>query len=239
MREAKQPADRQLRQRPQGLAEPDRVEQQRPGFERHDHEGGQRDGDDVRADAVKAGAVEMEQGERDQGELDRKPGQDQPHGTAADSHEYALVAALEQPPRPGGRMQSDDGGDRGEAHLEARAGERLGPEQQHDERTDRDQPDAERIAAERDPGEDQQRRDAAADGRDLGAGEQGVADARGRRDGGRHQHQVEAQRQPLAQRQELEAEEHRRGDHGGDVQPADRQQMRQAAAPHRFGIRPR
>ena len=36
------------------------------------------------------------------------------------------------------------------------AGQRLGPEQQHDQRADRDQPDADRVAAERDPGEDQQ-----------------------------------------------------------------------------------
>ncbi len=236
MRQAKQPADRNFRQRPQGPAEPHRVEQQRPGFERHDHEGRERNGDDVRAYAVEAGAVEMEQGERDQGELDRKPGQDQPHGSAPDAHEYALVAALEQAARPGGRVQGDDCGDRSEAHLEARAGQRLGPEQEHDQRADRDQPDAERVAAERDPGEDQQRRDAASHRRHLGAGEQGVADASGRGDGGGHQHEVEAQRQPLAQRQKLEAQEHREGDHGGDVQPADREQMRQAAASHRHGV---
>ena len=95
-----------------------------------------------------------------------------------------------------GRMERDDRGHRGEAHLEARPGERFGPEQQHDQRAGRDQPDAERIAAERDSGEDQQRRDAASHRRHLRAGQQGVADARRRRDRGRDQHQVEAQRQP-------------------------------------------
>ena len=49
-------------------------------------------------------------------------------------------------------MQRDDRGDRREAHLEARAGQRFGPEQQHDQRADRDQPQADRVAAERDAG---------------------------------------------------------------------------------------
>ena len=35
---------------------------------------------------------------------------------------------------------------------------RLGPEQQHDQRADRDQPQADRVAAKRDPAEHQQAR---------------------------------------------------------------------------------
>ena len=77
-------------------------------------------------------------------------------------------------------MERDDRGDGGEAHLEAGAGERFRPEQQHDQRADRDQPHADRLAAERDPGEDEQRGDAAAHRRHLRAGQQRVADARQR-----------------------------------------------------------
>ena len=105
MRKAKKSGDRQLLSAHKGWPSPTVSSSNAPGFERHDHEGGERNGDDVGADSVEAGAVEMEQGERDQGELDRKPGQDQPHGPTANSHEYALVAALEQPPRPGGRVR--------------------------------------------------------------------------------------------------------------------------------------
>ena len=181
--------------------------------------------------------MEMEQSEGNEGELDHKAGEDQRPDAPADSHEDAVIPTLEQAARPGSRVQRDDRGDRGEAHLEARTGERFGPEHQHDQRTHGDQPDAERIAAERDPGKDQQRRDAATDRRHLGAGEEGVADACRGGDRSGHQHEVEAQRQSLAQRQELEAEKHRRGNHGGDVQSADRQQMRKPAAPHRLGIR--
>ena len=50
------------------------------------------------------------------------------------------------------------------------------------------------------------------------------------------QHEVEAQRQPLAQRQQLEAEEHREGDDRGDVKAADRQEVGKPAAAHRVGI---
>ena len=76
----------------------------------------------------------------------------------------------------------------------------------------------------------------AADRRHLHAGQQGVGDAGQRADAGRDQHQVEAQRQPLAQRQQLQRQQHRRPDHRGDVQAADRQQVGQARPAHRLGI---
>ena len=50
------------------------------------------------------------------------------------------------------------------------------------------------------------------------------------------QHQVEAQRQPLAERQELQRQQHRRADDRGNVEPADRQQVGEAASPHGVGI---
>ena len=123
-----------------------------------------------------------------------------------------------------------------EAHLEARAGERFGAEEQHDQRARGDEADADRIPSQRDSGENQKRRDAASHRRHLRAGEQGVADAGRRGDRGRDQHQVEAQRQALAQRKQLEAEQHGESDHRGDMQPADRQQVGEAAAPHGVGV---
>ena len=58
---------------------------------------------------------------------------------------------------------------------------------------------------ERNPGEDQHRRDAASHRRHLRPGQQGVADPGRRRRGRRDQHQVEAQRQRPAQREQLAA----------------------------------
>ena len=79
---------------------------------------------------------------------------------AAEPRHTALFTPLEKTARPARRMERDDRGHRGEAHLEARPGEGFGPEQQHDEGAGGDQADADCVAAERDAGEDQHRRDA-------------------------------------------------------------------------------
>ena len=81
-------------------------------------------------------------------------------------------------------MQGDDRRHRREAHLEAGAGERFRPEQKDGQRADGDEANADRIAAEGDPGQDQQGGNAASDRRDLGAGEQRVAEPGGRGDAG-------------------------------------------------------
>ena len=91
---------------------------------------------------------------------------------ATDPRRQPFVAPLEQTPRPAGRMQRDDRGHRGEAHLEAWPGERFGAEDQHDQRAGGDQPQADRVAPQRNAGEDQQRRDAAPHCRHLRAGQQ-------------------------------------------------------------------
>ena len=116
-------------------------------------------------------------------------------------------------------------------------GQRFGPEQQHDERADRDQAQGQRLAAQRDAGEDEQGGDAGAHGRHLGAGQQGVGDAGERAGAGRDQDQAEAQRQRRAQREQLQGQQHHRADHRGQVEPADREQMGEARAAHRLGVR--
>ena len=171
------------------------------------------------ADAVEARPVEMEQRHRHQRDLDARPVATIPSSARPSRAKDPFVAALEQPPRPSGRMEGDDRGDGGEAHLEARAGQRFRTKDEHDQRAGRDQADADRVAPERDPGEDQQGGDAAADRRHLRAGQQRVADAGGRSDAGGDEHEVEAERQPLAQGEQLEGQQHREGDDCGDVKP--------------------
>jgi hypothetical protein len=61
-------------------------------------------------------------------------------------------------------------------------------------------------------------------------------DQQRRGDAGRNEDEVEAEGQPFAQREELEAEQHRGGDHRGDVQSANREQMGQTARAHRIRI---
>ncbi len=92
------------------------------------------------------------------------------------------------------------------------------------------------LAPQRDAGKDQQRRDAASHCRHLRAGQERVADARDSADARRNEHEIEPKREPLAQCQQLEAEKHGERHDRGDVQPADRQQVRQAASTHRLGI---
>ena len=129
-------------QPPEGRAEADQVEQQGQRLQRHDDEGGERDGDDVGERAVEAGLVEMEERDRHQRELDGEAGEDQREEDAADPRRPALVAARDPGLDARIFVQGDDRDDRGEAHLEARAGQALGPEQQHDQRADRDQAQA-------------------------------------------------------------------------------------------------
>ena len=179
--------------------------------------------------------MEMEQGHRHQRKLDHQAGRDHRQQCARDPDRDPFLAALKKAARPGGRMQGDDRGDRGEAHLEARAGQGFGPKQQHDERARGDEADADGIAAERNSRQDQHRGHATSDRRHLRPGEQGITDPRRRRGRRRDEHQVEPQRQAFAQRQQPQRQEHCEADRGGDVEAADRQQMGKAAAPH--GVR--
>ena len=96
--------------------------------------------------------MEMEQGDRDQRELDGEAGEDRPKQDAADPAPASLRRGART--RPDARMlvQGDDRDDRGEAHLEARRRAGFRPEQEHDQRADRDQPQGHRLAPERDAG---------------------------------------------------------------------------------------
>jgi hypothetical protein len=134
-------------------------------------------------------------------------------------------------------VKGDEGGDRGEAQLEARADQRVGPEQEDDERARRHQPQRQRLAAERDAAEHQQRGDARAHRRHLGAGEDRVGDPRQRARPGRDEGEAKAQRELRAEGEELQRQQHHRADQSGQVQPADREQVGEAGAPHGVIVR--
>jgi hypothetical protein len=133
-------------------------------------------------------------------------------------------------------VQCDQGRDRGEAQLEARARQRLGPEQQHDQAPTATR---RRVSASRPSAMPPSTSSAAmhgAHGRHFGAGEEGVTDAGQRTRSGRDQHQRSAQAQRGAEGEQLEREQHDRADGGGQVKAADREEMCQARGAHRFGI---
>ena len=79
--------------------------------------------------------------------------------------------------------------------------------------------------------------DAGAHGRHFGAGQQGVGDAGQRARARGDQDEAVAQRQRRAQRQQFQRQQHHRADHGGEVQPADREQMGEARTAHRVVVR--
>ncbi len=180
--------------------------------------------------------MKVEQGQRDQREFDCQTGREHSRDGPQQPRRPTLFARTEHSPRPYSRMERDNRGHRREAHLEACAGQRFWTEDEYEQGTGCDQPHAERIAPQRNPGEDQDRRDAAAYGRYLRAGQQGVTDARACSDRCSDHHQIETQRQGPAQCEQLERQQHRGRDHRGDVQSADRQQVGQPATPHCLGV---
>ena len=115
MRQPEQPVDRPPRRGPQRCAKPDRIEQQRAGFQRHDHERRPRDGDQIGADSVQAGLVEMVERQRDQRDFDRQAGGDQRGDPAHQSAAEAIVARAEHALDYGNAVQRDDRGHRREA----------------------------------------------------------------------------------------------------------------------------
>ena len=121
--------------------------------------------------AVKTGLVEVEQGDRDQRQLDGEAGRDEAQNEARRARDAALVAAGEPGLDAGIFMQGDDRDDRREAHLEARPDQRFGPQDEHDQRADRDEAQRQRLAADRDAGEHEQGGDAGAHRRHLRAGQ--------------------------------------------------------------------
>jgi hypothetical protein len=158
--------------------------------------------------------------------LDRQARRHQSQQGPSEPRQPAFVAQVEQPAGPRRRVQGDDRGHSRKAHLETGPGQRLGAKDQHQQRPDRDKTYADRVPPQRDASKDEHSGDATADGGHLGAGKQRVAYSRQRADARSNQHQVEPQGEALAQSQQPERQKHRRTDRRGDVQTADRQQMR-------------
>lgn len=73
-----QAAERLPRPPPQRLTDPDDIEKQCSGFERHDDEGRERNGDQVGQYAEKPGLVKMVEREWNEGDLDSEPCQEHP-----------------------------------------------------------------------------------------------------------------------------------------------------------------
>src|SRR3546814_12981807 len=122
-------------------------------------------------------------------------------------------------------VECDDGGDGGEAQLEAGAGDGFGPEEKDDERAHRDEAKGDGLAPEGDADQDQDGGDAGADGGHLGAGEYRVGDAGegtgARRDAGK----AEAAGARGAPRTQVPGQTHHGTDDGGGAEAADGQEM--------------
>ncbi len=178
----------------------------------------------------------MVHGDRHQRRLHRHAGHQEEQQVPRRPAPPAVVARCAKPAHERVLVERDDRGDGGERQLETRPGQRLGPQQQHDERPRRDQSQRHRLAPDRQRDEDQQRGDAASDRRHFGAGQPGIADRRRRPGDARDQRQSHPQRQRRPQREQLDDEDHRRADHRGDVEPAHRQQVREPRGAHRLGV---
>jgi hypothetical protein len=129
-------------------------------------------------------------------------------------------------------MKGDDGGDSGEAELEAGSRQCFRPEQEHDDGADRHQPEADRLAPQRYPAKHKQSCDTASYRRNLRSRKQSVSDPGDRS----NQDQIQAKRQSLAEGQQLQGEEHGRANHCCDVKPANGEKVRETAAAHGIGI---
>ena len=101
MGHAQQHIDGESGRAPQRRAEPDHIQQQSTGLQRHDDEGGQRDRDDVGRNPVKPGAVEVVERERDQRDLDHQSGQNHRPERPDKARDQAFIAPLKQCPDRG------------------------------------------------------------------------------------------------------------------------------------------
>ena len=236
VRQRQQQFERFARQPPQRCAQSSQIEQQGQCDQRHRNESGQRDRNDIGQRPINPCAVEVEQPDRHQRRLNHHPCQQQ-HGKAAQAPlpPWPLGRGMEDPKRPS-PVQRDNRDHRGEAHLKAWAHQRFGPGEQHDEGRHRNHPHRQRLAAQRQRGEHQHRADARADRRHFGPGQQGIADPGQGPARRRQQRQPHPQRQPRDQPQQPQRQDIGRGDHRTDVQPADRQQVREPGIAHRFFV---
>ena len=146
----------------------------------------------------------MVEGERHQRDFDHEPGQDQAQEGAERPHGQNFLARRKQVAHRPPVVKRNDRGDGGETHLKACAADRLRPEQQDDQRTDGNQPEAHRFPPQGNSPKDQHRRDAGPYRRHLHASQQRVGDTRGRAETGRYQDQVESQGEPFAQGQQFQ-----------------------------------
>ena len=125
---------------PGGRAEPDQVEEQGQRLGGHDDEGGERDGDDVRRRAVKTRLVEIIEADRRKGQLDRQACEDEAGNRPPYLQRQRLVPRSEEFAYLRVVVKGDKSRDGGEAQLEARAHQGVGPQDEDDQRPSRDDP---------------------------------------------------------------------------------------------------
>jgi hypothetical protein len=141
--------------------------------------------------------------------------------------EGAAVKRLRQSGAPG-LVHRNQSHDRAERHLEAHADEARRIEGQHDQRRQRADPHRQPQPVEQDRGKDDPVHDKGALGRDRRAGDDQVAEQDGE---GRQRGDLLdriAQRQKRDQRQTAAHREKHKAADQAEMQPGDRQQMRQA-----------
>jgi len=133
-------------------------------------------------------------------------------------------------------VQGDDRDHGGEAHLEARSGERFRPDEENHECGNGHHPQRKRLAPQRQGQQHQHRPDATAHGRHLGSGEERIGDARKRSHARGDERQAHAQGEPRPKRKQLDGQEIGRRDHCTDMQAADREQMGKPRIAHRLFV---
>ena len=233
MRNCQQQSERSFHHPPERRARADKVGHQRERDHRHRDERNQRDRNDIGQCAIHSRPVKMEHHDRHQREFDHDPRHEQHHDLAEGRPPPCLLARRKEGAHRCAVRQGDDREHGGEAHLETGANRALGPEQQHKPGGDRHHPQGQGLTPQHQRAQHQQRGDTAADRRHLRPGEQGVSDPRSRARARRKHRQPDPQRQRRPQREQPHDRKIGCGNHCADVEPADRQKVRQPRIAHR------
>ena len=156
---------------PEWRTQSNNVEQQCNRLQWHDDKSGQRNCHDIGQRAVKTGFVKMKKCDRREDQFDGKPGEDKRRDRSCQTQPPCLVTPFGKPLYPRQIVQNNNRGDGRKTQLKAWPCHCFGPEQQDDERAERDQSQSQRIATQGKRGEYEQSGNAGPDRRHLGAGQ--------------------------------------------------------------------
>lgn len=213
-------ADEGRRQR----VHPEEAEQEVECKERHDEEAGQGDGEQVGGDSIDSGPAEMRRGDGAQHQFGDERGDEQGACPSGEAKRPPVGRGRKDAP-PWRRLgDQNERGDGSEAQLEAGRDERLGPGEEDEGCRQRDQPEREGVAPERQREEDEAHRHSGPDGGDLGAGERDIDPCSGDGDG----HGPRAERAAAGggrQGEKAAGEQEGSAGHHADVKARDGQEM--------------